>query len=189
MRECMTATVSPKRPRKRPTVCGVSEISGTSTHARATLREDPLDGLQIHLGLARARDAVDEHHVAVGGIAGGGDGVERLLLARGELRLARGNMRCVFVARRQVGIVGAQPVRMAFAGGSEAGASPFDIVPASSLLKPTGSSPAAPLASPETARCAMRAASSENPRMRRRCSMTTAPFASNALSVEETEPS
>ena len=49
-------------------------------HARrATLREDPLDGLQIHLGLARARDAVDEHHVAVGGIAGGGDGVLSLI--------------------------------------------------------------------------------------------------------------
>ena len=33
MRECMTATRSPKRPRKRATVCGVSDISGTSTHA------------------------------------------------------------------------------------------------------------------------------------------------------------
>ena len=29
----MTATMSPKRPRKRATVCGVNEISGTSTHA------------------------------------------------------------------------------------------------------------------------------------------------------------
>ena len=103
-------------------------------HARrATPRKDPLDSLQIHLGLARARDAVDEHHVAVGGIAGGGDGVERLRLARGELRLARGSMRCVFVAHRQVGIVGAQPARMTFAGGSEAGGSPLDDAPASGL--------------------------------------------------------
>ena len=58
---------------------------------------------------------------------------ERLLLARGELRLPRGNMRCVFVARRQVGIVGARPARMAFAGGSEAGGSPLDGTPASGL--------------------------------------------------------
>ena len=34
MRECMTATASPKRPRKRATVWGVREISGTSTMAR-----------------------------------------------------------------------------------------------------------------------------------------------------------
>ena len=33
MRECMTATRSPKRPRKRATVWGVSDISGTSTQA------------------------------------------------------------------------------------------------------------------------------------------------------------
>ena len=42
-------------------------------------------------------------------------------------------MRCVFVARRQVGIVGARPARMAFAGGSEAGGSPLDDAPASRL--------------------------------------------------------
>jgi hypothetical protein len=30
-RECRTATVSPKRATKRPTICGVSPISGTST--------------------------------------------------------------------------------------------------------------------------------------------------------------
>ena len=33
MAECNTATMSPKRPRKRATVCGVSAISGTSTMA------------------------------------------------------------------------------------------------------------------------------------------------------------
>lgn len=79
---------------------------------------------------------------------------------------------------------------MTFADGSEAGGSPLDDAPASGLpeadrlfCRPY------PPAAPETARCAMRGASSENPRMRRRCSMTTAPFASKALSVEETEPS
>ena len=68
-------------------------------HARrATLCEDPLDGLQIHLGLTRARDAVDEHHVSVGGIAGGGDGVERLRLAWSELRLRRGSVHSALIA-------------------------------------------------------------------------------------------
>ena len=77
-------------------------------HARrAALHEDPLDGLQIHLGLTRARDAVDEYHAAIGRIAGGRYGVKRLRLARGKLRLRRGNMRYVFAAGCQVGIVGA----------------------------------------------------------------------------------
>ena len=77
-------------------------------HARrATPRKDPLDGLQIHLGLTRTRDAVDEYHAAIGRIAGGRYGVKRLRLARGKLRLRRGNMRYVFAAGCQVGIVGA----------------------------------------------------------------------------------
>ena len=151
--------------------------------------EDALDGLQVHLGLAGARDAVDEHHMAVGGIAGGGDSVERLRLARGELRLRRGNMRCVFIARRQVGNAGARPARMALASGLGARSPPFDDAPANGL--PEANRLFADRIPGSTRNRALRDARrvSENPRMRRRCSMSTAPFASKALSVEETDPS
>ena len=71
-------------------------------HARrAPLRKNPLDGLQIHLGLARSRDAVHEHHVTVGGIASGGNGVERMRLARRELGLRRRGKRLRAIAGRQ----------------------------------------------------------------------------------------
>ena len=59
-RECSTATVSPKRSMKRPTICGVSAISGTSTIAPRPLLERVGRGAQIDLGLARARDAAQQ---------------------------------------------------------------------------------------------------------------------------------
>ena len=58
--ECSTATVSPKRSTKRLTICGVSAISGTSTMTPRSLRERRRGGAQVDLGLARARDAVQQ---------------------------------------------------------------------------------------------------------------------------------
>ena len=59
----------------------------------ATCRERRLDGLQVHLGLARARHAVDEHHLAALRRARLLDRRERLLLTRREARLRRRNER------------------------------------------------------------------------------------------------
>ena len=49
-----------KRALKRSTVCGVREISGTSTMAPLALRQRVGDGLQVDLGLAAAGDAVEQ---------------------------------------------------------------------------------------------------------------------------------
>ncbi len=63
-RLCSTATSSPNRARKRPTVCGVSEISGTSTIDAAAGLEHFLDSAQVDLGLARSGHAVDQDGAA-----------------------------------------------------------------------------------------------------------------------------
>ena len=105
---------------------------------RAALREHPLDGLQIHLGFARAGDAVDEHHAAIGGIAGGGDCIERLRLAAGQLRLRRKGAHAAFVAGRQVGTAAARLPLTALASRREARVSPFDGNPASGAGRADG---------------------------------------------------
>ncbi len=58
--ECRIATSSPKRSTKRPAVCGVSAISGTSTIADCAALERGRDGAQVDLGLAAAGDAVQQ---------------------------------------------------------------------------------------------------------------------------------
>ena len=60
---CSTATWSPKAPRSRLTVCGVSPISGTSTMAPAPCGQHPPHRLEIDQRLAAAGDA--EEHGAV----------------------------------------------------------------------------------------------------------------------------
>ncbi len=100
---------------------GVSDISGTSTHAVRPAARRRLDGLQVHLGLARARDAVHDHHVARrAALARRIDGAQRLRPAQGERRLPRGNMGAVEAARRSgvVGDDGRRPSRRSEAGGS-----------------------------------------------------------------------
>ena len=62
--EWSRATPSPKRARKRPTVCGVSAISGTSTIASAAARERRRAGLEVDLGLTAARLAVEQERAA-----------------------------------------------------------------------------------------------------------------------------
>ena len=105
---------------------------------RAALREHPLDGLQIHLGFTGAGDAVDKHHAAIGGVAGDGDGLERLRLAAGELRFRRRGVRGVFVAGRRIGIAAARLPRTAFASRRKARGSPFDGNPVSGAVEASG---------------------------------------------------
>ena len=64
MPECRTATRSPKRAAKRRAVCGESAISGTSTSTLRPARERALGRAQVDLGLARARDAVEQEVAA-----------------------------------------------------------------------------------------------------------------------------
>ena len=58
--EWRTATRSPKRARKRPSVCGVSAISGTSTIAPRPRRERRRARADVHLGLAAPGRAVEQ---------------------------------------------------------------------------------------------------------------------------------
>ena len=62
---------SPKRAWKRPTICGVSAISGTSTIAPRPRVERRGRGPQVDLGLARAGDAVQQEGRSAAGRPGG----------------------------------------------------------------------------------------------------------------------
>ena len=53
-----------KRALNRSTVCGVSEISGTSTMAPLPALQRARDRLEVNLRLARARDAVEQERAA-----------------------------------------------------------------------------------------------------------------------------
>ena len=84
---CSTATWSPKAPRRRLTVCGVSPISGTSTMAPRPRRQHPANRLQVDQRLAAAG-----HPEEQGGAARLKplDRRQRLGLWRGE-RVGRGH--------------------------------------------------------------------------------------------------
>ena len=58
--EWSTATRSPKRSRKRPSVCGVSAISGHEHDRAAAARERRLARADVDLGLAAAGRAVEQ---------------------------------------------------------------------------------------------------------------------------------
>ena len=76
-REWSSATRSPKRDANRDIACGVSPISGTSTIAPLSRSKRRLGGRQVDLGLARARDPVQEVLAGRGAVDRGDDRVER----------------------------------------------------------------------------------------------------------------
>ena len=86
--ECSTATTSPNRARNRASVCGVSADLGDEHDRAAPGLERRLDRTQVHLGLARAGDAVQQQAAAVvGPVALGERGqnlVECALLGAGQ---------------------------------------------------------------------------------------------------------
>ena len=86
----MTATVAPKRLSKRETVCGVSAIFGHEHDGAAPQLETAANGAQIHLGLARARHAVDHDDVAAAAFDAGAHRIEGAALPFGQLERFEG---------------------------------------------------------------------------------------------------
>ena len=76
---------SPKRARKRPTVCGVRAISGNEHDRSAPAFERNRAGLQVDLGLAAPGCAVEEEVGALPGVECADDAVESRTLRGAEL--------------------------------------------------------------------------------------------------------
>ena len=86
--EWRIATRSPKRARTRPTVCGASAISGTSTIAPRPALERRRAGLEVDLGLPAAGRAVEQERAAARRRAPRAIAGDRRALLGGQARAA-----------------------------------------------------------------------------------------------------
>ena len=86
--ECRIATRSPNRWRKRPTVCGASAISGTSTIVPSPRSSAARAGLEVHLGLAAPGRPLEQDVLADPLVERRDDALDgRALVGRERLRL------------------------------------------------------------------------------------------------------